>query len=178
MGTVEIAAAVRRVRALLEHRPRLGVHEDAPAVATWLGGLRVGTSHSNGTRILTDLPRELGGGDGDAIEPGWLLRAGLASCLATSIALNAAAEGIELEALEVGASSRSDVRGLLAVADGNGAPVGAGPFEMCLSVRIGAPGIAAERLNALIEQGYRCSPLSAALRDSVPVELRVEIDGG
>jgi uncharacterized OsmC-like protein len=58
------------------------------------------------------MPSEVGG-SGDQVTPGWLFRAGLASCAATRIAMAAAAEGIELATLEVRASSRSDTRGLL-----------------------------------------------------------------
>ena len=73
----------------------MGMHDDAPATARWRGGTRVVTSHANGIEIPTDMPGELGG-SGDRVTPGWLFRAGLASCAATRIAMGAAAEGIEL----------------------------------------------------------------------------------
>src|SRR5580704_16493259 len=111
MAAQDIAAAVRRVESVLKRRPEFGIHDDAQAIACWGSGLRVVSSHENGTQILTDLPAELGG-SGDQVTPGWLLRAGLASCLATRIAMGAAASGIDLRTLEVAASSRSDARGL------------------------------------------------------------------
>jgi organic hydroperoxide reductase OsmC/OhrA len=121
------------------------------------------------------MPTELGG-NGDEVTPGWLFRAGLASCLATRIAMNAAAEGIELTALDVLATSRSDLRGLLGMADSSNAPVGAGPSELQLRVRICAAGVPAERLRLLVENSNLCSPVSAATRDAVPVALRIDVD--
>jgi len=100
-----------------------------------------------GTQVLTDMPTELGG-SGDKVTRGWLFRARLASCLATCIALGAAAEGIELASLEVLATSRSDLRGLLGMADSTGAPVGAGPGEIQLRVRISAAGARLEQVLA------------------------------
>jgi hypothetical protein len=96
-------------------------------------------------------------------------------CLATRIAMGAATAGIELTSLEVLASSRSDARGLFGMADISGEPVGAGPRDVQLLVRIAAPGVSAEKLRTLVEDGHRCSPLSAAARDVVPVALRIEV---
>ncbi len=174
--TIEgIAAAVRRVESALKRRPAAGIHDDAPATARWQNGVRVVACHADGKQVLTDLPTELGG-TGDQVTPGWLFRAGLASCLATRIAMDAATEGIELASLEVLATSRSDLRGLLGMADGIGAPVSAGPSEVQLRVRICAAGVSAERLRRLVEASNRCSPVSAAVRDVVPVALRIEVD--
>jgi organic hydroperoxide reductase OsmC/OhrA len=175
MTIQDIATAVRRVESVLKRRPATGIHDDAPATARWQTGLRIVASHANGTQMSTDMPTELGGG-GDKVTPGWLFRAGLASCLATRIALDAAAQGIEVAALEVLATSRSDLRGLLGMADGAGAPVGAGPIDVQLQVRISAAGVSAERLRLLVEDSNRCSPISAAVRDAVPVALRIDVD--
>lgn len=176
MTLQDIAAAVQRVESLLQRRPATGIHDDAPATAHWQTGLRVIASHANGMQMLTDMPAELGG-TGEKVTPGWLFRAGLASCLATCIAMDAAAEGIELTALEVLATSSSDLRGLLGMVDGMGAPVGAGPREIQLRVRIRAAGVSAERLRLLVEESNRCSPVSAAARHAVPLALRIEVDG-
>jgi uncharacterized OsmC-like protein len=175
MTTRDIATAVQRVQSVLQRRPAAGVHDDAPATARWQNGLRVVAFNANGTQMLTDMPTELGG-SGDMVTPGWLFRAGLASCLATSIALNAAYEGIELAALEVLVTSRSDLRGLLGMADSTGGPVGAGPSEIQIQVRISATGVSTERLRLLVERSDRCSPISAAARDAVPTALRIEVD--
>jgi uncharacterized OsmC-like protein len=130
--------------------------------------------HANGTEIASDLPAELGG-SGDQITPGWMFRAGLAACAATSIALRAAQEGIELSALQVKASSRSDTRGLLDIRDTDGEAVFAGPSDLQLHVQIAAPGVSPERLHALVENGCRCSPIPNAVRSAVPLNVRVEM---
>jgi len=125
MTMQEIATALQRAEAVLCRRPQFGIHDDAPATSRWQSGTRVLASHANGRQIPTDMPEELGG-SGDQVSPGWLFRAGLGSCAATVIAMGAAADGIELTALEVVASSRSDTRGLLGMSDADGGPVHAG----------------------------------------------------
>jgi uncharacterized OsmC-like protein len=176
MATENIAAAVARVQTVLQRRPQTGLHDDAPATARWMGGLRIISSHANGARIASDMPAELGG-TGDQVSPGWLFRAGLAACLGTCIAIQAAAAGIPLTALEVRATSRSDLRGLLGMCESDGELVGAGPVAASLTVRIAAPDVPPEELNRLVERSYLQSPISAALRDAVPVSLAVEVDG-
>lgn len=174
MSMQDIAAAMQRVEAALERRPDMALHDDAPATARWQGGVRVESSHANGTRMLTDMPCELGG-SGERITPGWLFRAGIASCAATSIAMSAAAEGIALGALEVRVGSRSDTRGLVGMADAEGRAVYAGPRDMQLVVRIAAEGVAAERLRALVETGVRRSPIPNATQNATPLALQIEV---
>ena len=175
MTTQHIAAALQRVEAVLQRRPETGIHDDAPATARWEGNSRVTTTHANGTTLATDMPTELGG-TGDQVTPGWLFRAGVASCAATSIALAAAAEGVALALLEVRVTSRSDARGLLGMADADGAIVGAGPREMQLLVRIAADAVAPQRLRTLVERGCRCSPIPNAVTHATPLALHIEVE--
>jgi organic hydroperoxide reductase OsmC/OhrA len=175
MATEGIAAAMHRAESILRRRPETGLHDDAPATARWHSGTRIASSHSNGTKVQTDMPTELGG-TGDQVTPGWLFRAGIASCLATCIAMRAASAGIELAELEVRASSRSDLRGLLGMKDATGEAVRAGPCDVQLVVRIKAHGIPPEQLSNLVEESHRCSPMPSALRNAVPVALRIDTD--
>jgi organic hydroperoxide reductase OsmC/OhrA len=175
MAIEHIAAAMHRVESVLRRRPETGLHDDAPAVARWQSGTRIASSHSNGTQVQTDMPSELGG-SGDQVTPGWLFRAGVASCLATCIAMRAANAGIELSALEVRASSRSDLRGLLGMKDATGEAVCAGPCDVQLVVRIKAHGVSPGQLRNLVEESHRCSPMPTALRNAVPVALRIDTD--
>jgi uncharacterized OsmC-like protein len=175
MAAHELAAALQRVETVLLRRPETGLHDDAPATARWDGGTRVVASHANGTQVLTDMPAELGG-TGDQVTPGWLFRAGFASCAATSIVMAAAREGIALTMLELRASSRSDTRGLLGMAGADGQTVPATPGDVQLLVRIAAKGVPAARLRALAEQGIRCSPIPSAVQDAVPVALHIEVE--
>jgi len=174
MTIEDIAAAMQRVESVLRRRPATAIHDDSPATAQWQTGLRVVARDANGAQLVTDMPSELVG-SGEHVTPGWLFRAGLASCLATRIAMGAATAGIKLTLLEVSASSRSDVRGLFGMADVSGTPVGAGPREVQLLVKISAPGVSTEKLQTLVEDSSRCSPISAAARDVVPVALRIEV---
>ena len=175
MATQVISSAINRVKAVLQRRPEIGLHEDAPATARWQSGMRVASSHANGTQILTDMPSEFGG-TGDQVTPGWLFRAGLASCFATSIALRAVSEWVELLSLEVLARSRSDTRGVFGMTDAAGEPVRAGPQEVELCVRISARGIGPDQLRTLVEETQKCSPVPSAVEQAVPVALRIEID--
>ena len=175
MSTQELAAALQRVEKVLRRRPETGLHDDAPAAARWVGGTRVVASHVNGTQISSDMPGELGG-SGDQVTPGWLFRAGLASCSATSIAMAAAAEGIALTALEVRATSRSDTRGLLGMVDAEGEPVQAGPRDVQLAVRISAPGVAPARLRTMVEHGLCHSPIPNAVQSATPFALHIDVD--
>ena len=175
MTVQHIAAALQRAESALQIDPDEGLHDDTPATARWQSGTRVIASHANGTALSTDMPSDLGG-TGDKVTPGWLFRAGIASCAATTIAMAAAVEGIELTTLEVRASSRSDTRGLLGMTGPDGAPVHAAPFDVQVHVRISARGVAPARLRALVADGYRCSPIPNAVQNALPVDVRVEVD--
>ena len=171
-----IGHAVRRARSVFERKPEAALHDDASATARWQGGARVVTAHADGTQLSTDLPVELGG-SGDQVTPGWLFRAGLASCAATSIVLAAAADGVELATLEVHVASRSDARGLLGMRGADGRWVDAGPTDLQLQVRVRAAGVAVDRLRELVEQALRCSPVPSLVRQATPLALRLEVVG-
>jgi uncharacterized OsmC-like protein len=169
-----IAQSMVRARATLARRPQAGTHADDPATARWKQGLRVVTRHPGGTELTTDMPGTVGG-TGDRVSPGWLLRGALVACLATRIAMSAAEEGIALANLEVSAASTSDARGLLGMTGSAGKLVRAAPNRIQLEVRIGAAGVPAARLRALVEESLRYSPVSDALNGGVPLVLHVEV---
>lgn len=173
MRAQDIAAALQRVKYVFQRRPELALTDDHPATARWEGGMRVVSSHENGTELATDMPAELGG-TGDKVTPGWLFRAGLASCASTSIVMAAAADGIELSTLEVRASSRSDARGLFGMADAGGKAVSAAPGDVQLHVRIAARGVSAERLRTLVETGCQRSPIPTAVACATPLALHID----
>lgn len=174
MALQDIGSAAQRVKAVFQRRPEVGMHDDAPAKARWESGARVRVRHFDGIEVATDMPVELGG-SGDQVTPGWLFRAGLASCAATSITLAAACEGIELMALDVEVGSRSDARGLLGMSEPNGAPVYAGPFDVELRVTIAANGSTPAALKTLVEKCLRHSPVPSALVTATPFTLHVNV---
>ena len=176
MTMEHIAAALQRVEMALRRRPDMSVHDDAPATARWLGdGLDVVSTHDNGTAVATNLSREIGG-SGEKVSPGWLMRAGVASCAASSIILRAAVAGIELTRLEVVARSRSDTRGLLGLAGEDGAAVDPAPLAIELDIRIAGRDVPKAQLLALVDEARRCSPIPAAVENGVPTHVRVEIE--
>ncbi|HEY1889833.1 MAG TPA: OsmC family protein [Steroidobacteraceae bacterium] len=178
MAAERIATALARIEAALREHPAFALHDESPAVTRWQGGTKFVTSQPGvALELVTDLPAQMGGDGAGVVTPGWPLRAGLAACVGTCIVLNAAIQGIELQSLEVTVGARSDLRGLLAIADEHGKEVSAGPLEVRLEVKIAAAGVPHDRLRTLIEQANRCSPVSSALRQAVPLELRIEFCG-
>lgn len=169
-----IASAIRRVESVLQQRPAAGRHPDSPVTARWQGGMRIVARHSSGAEFATEMPKELGG-RGDAPTPGWYLRTALASCVATCIAMAAAAAGVTLQTLEVEATSESDLRGLLGMKDGEGTAVPAGPDHVTLRVRIAADGATAGQLEDIVRNANASSPVTSALQFAVPVALQVEV---
>lgn len=169
-----IAASMERVSAALTRKPYAGLHDDAPATVVWAGGLRTVARSEVGTEVATDMPEAIGGDD-TAPTPGWLLRTALASCAVTRIAMEAAARGIALATLEVHATSRSDLRGLVGVAAPDGCAVPAGPLAMDLRVRIGATGVEAETLRELVAATTGCSPVTCAIEQPLAVGMHIEV---
>ena len=174
MSTEQIAASMERVASVLRRKPHAAVSDDSAATARWEGGLRTRVRSDTGHSVLSDMPIALGG-EASAMTPGWLLRAGLASCAATRIAMAAASEGITLQTLEVRAVSQSDARGMLAIPAPDGHTVPAGPLSMALHVRIGAPGVSAERLRGLVASTAACSPVTCAIEQPLEVAMHVDV---
>ncbi len=177
MSAQDVAEALKRVESALEKRPAMGLQDDAPATSRWDGGLRFVAAHANGLAVTSDMPAMLGGG-GEAASPGWYFRAGLASCTASVIALTAAADGIELTALELQASSRSDIRGALGMSKADGAAIAAGPCDVQFHVRIAARNASADRLRAVVETGCARSPAACALATPPALHIDVEASAG
>jgi uncharacterized OsmC-like protein len=174
MALHNVGIAVKRVKAAFQRRPEIGIHVDAPAVARWESGTRVVTRSTDGIEVATDMPVELGG-TGDQVTPGWLFRAGIASCAVTSITLAAASEGVELTALEVDVGSRSDARGLLGMSEPHGEPVYAGPFDVELRVTVAANGVTPLVLRALVERCLSHSPVPSSLITATPFTLHINV---
>ena len=147
-------------------------YTDSPARAVLEEGLRVKVTGSEGHTVTTDMPPSVGGG-GEGPSAGWLLRAALASCEATLIAMRAAQESVSLGRLEVTVDSESDDRGILGIDES----VPAGPLSIRVAVSISADdGSAEDRVSEIVRWGLAHCPVSEAAGRAVPV--RVEIDAG
>ena len=154
----------------LSAHPDEARYTDSPATAVLEEGLRVKVTGSEGHTVTTDMPPSVGGG-GEGPSAGWLLRAALASCEATLIAMRAAQAGIELSHLEVTVDSESDDRGILGIDES----VPAGPLSIRLAIRIGAGrGAPADRLEEIARCGVAHCPVSEAAGRVVPVRLEIE----
>ena len=164
----EIRESILNVRSALASNSDAGPAPDRPAVAVMEDGLRCRAEGGDGWAVVTDMPGPVGGG-GSAPTPGWLIRAALASCAATTIAMRAAELDITLSRLEVTAESETDMRGLLAV--GNG--VQPGPASARLRVTLEAEGADPQRLEELVEWADRHSPVGDCVRRAVPFELEI-----
>lgn len=174
MSLQDVAAAIQRVESAFKRRPASAVTDDGVAVTYWQGGLGMKTVHTSGLQVLTDMPAAIGG-SGDQISPGWLMRAGLASCLATRITMEAAVRGIDLTALQVTAESQSDNRGLLGMQGENNALVPARPLQVQLHVMLSANDASPDALKAMVEYCQPMAPVSDAVAHSVPIALSISV---
>src|SRR6266498_1950978 len=127
---------------LTEH-PEAAVDTDAAATAVREEGLRFRVEGPNG-QVTSDMSESVGGG-ATAPTPGWLLRAALASCDATLVAMEAARGNVELTDLTVTVESESDFRGVLGV-DGSVHP---GPLAVRVRIELTAPDATEDQLREI-----------------------------
>jgi uncharacterized OsmC-like protein len=168
VSTPQVRAALETLRDRIE-AGSASAAKHAPATARLIDGLRCAVDGPQGASLMTDMASAMGGG-ASAPAPGWLLRASLASCTATSIAMRAASLGVELATLEVTVESAGDLRGLLGL-DG----VSAGYASIAARVRIAATGTSAAELREIVEWADRHSPIPCTARGSPRYALDVEI---
>jgi uncharacterized OsmC-like protein len=168
MSTNDIGKAIASVETYLQTQDDPGPNADIPATASVEDGLRCRIESPDGNAIYTDMPRDVGGG-ATANSPGWHLRAALASCDATLLAMRAARLGLELDSIEVRVEASSDGRGMFL--DGGISP---GSSEMCLYFKIGAGNASAEQIEALVHWVEQHSPVGTDVMQAL--ELRSEIE--
>lgn len=164
----DIRESIISVKSALASKPDAGPAPDRPAVAVIEDGLRCRIEGASGWTVVTDMPPAVGG-EGAAPTPGWLIRAALASCAATTIAMRAAELDLPLTRLEVTAESETDMRGLLGIGEG----VQPGPVSALLRVRLAAEAADAQRLEELVVWADSHSPMGDCVRRAVPVELEI-----
>ncbi|MFQ5966213.1 MAG: OsmC family protein [Acidimicrobiia bacterium] len=169
MTTERIGRSIGRAIQYLTEKPDQARYTDSTATAV-IDGLKSRVEGPEGATVVTDMPRGVGGED-SAPTPGWFLRAAIASCDATVIAMRAAQEGVELSTLEVTVDSVSDDQGLFGMDDS----IPAGPLSTSIRVKIGAEGASAERLREIVEWSDQHSPVSDALQRAVPTTVNVEV---
>jgi len=156
------------VRYLAEH-PGEARYTDQYARASLGESLRVEVEGPGGERLVTDMPTGVGGLAQEP-SPGWLFRAAIASCVATTVGMEAAREGVALASLEVEVDSESDDRGILGMDES----VPPGPLSTSIRIRAQAQGVEEGRLLDLIERGAGRCPVCDATKRAVEVSLAIE----
>lgn len=164
-----IRSAIEQASTYLAENPDAAKATDAAATAVREDGLRF---RINGpwSPLSSDMSKSVGGG-ASAPSPGWLLRAALAACDATLVAMEAARDGIELTDLRVSVESESDFRGVLGV-DPSVQP---GPRSMHVAYRLAATNATEDQLQAIVQRAESHSPVRDALVREVPMTTEITI---
>lgn len=170
MTTETIRAALDKVGTMIAEQPEKARAKNTSATASWQSGLTFSVTGPGGEAALTDMPKGVGG-EASAPGPGWFLRAALASCTATVIAMRAAKLGITLNTLEMTVDSNNDLRGMLGLDE----TVSARLTDLRARVVIGADNAQPEQLKELVRWGDRHSPVACTLREMLPNEIEVTV---
>lgn len=164
-----VATCMQQAIDYLTHNPDQARYTDSAATATLEEGLRVEVIGPNGAKLVTDMPEGVGGG-ATAPTPGWVMRAALAACDATLIAMRAAQEGIALKKIEVTTDGESDDRGLLGIGD----DTPAGPLSTRIRVRLFTDAADQDQLERIVEWAHHHSPVGDAVQRAIPTAIEVE----
>ena len=169
MAVNDVKGSIESAIEYLDQHPEEAHYTDTAAAAEIEETLRCHAVAPDGTAVTSDMPAGVGGGAA-APSPGWLMRAALANCDATAIAMRAAQVGVELTKLEVIVDSESDDRGFLGMDDA----IPAGPLGMRTRIRIAAEGTDQGRLREIVEWAEKYSPVADAIRRAVPMTTEVK----
>jgi uncharacterized OsmC-like protein len=171
MTNEAVREALATLGQALRDNPEKARNKNAPATASLRDGLCFEVTGPQGEKVLTDMPKPMGGA-ASAPGPGWLMRAALASCTGTVIAMRAASLGIALDRLDVSVESESDNRGILGLDD----KVSAGLSGLRTVVRVSAANANADQLREIVRWADEHSPVSCTVRDAPSSRLEVVVD--
>jgi uncharacterized OsmC-like protein len=163
-----IADSVAAASAYLTAHPDEARYRDSPARAHLAGGLVVNVTGPGSETLTTDMPTGIGG-TATAASPGWLLRAAAASCVASLIAIRAAASGIAFLSVDVEVDSESDDRGIL----GLNAEIPAGALSTRVTVEVDAMGSSREAVAELVAWAVEHCPVTNTIARAVPISIEV-----
>ena len=170
MANSTVRDAIEKLSRVFAQQPEKARARSAPATAVLDDGLKVQVTGEHGERVSTDMSPALGG-SGAAPNPGWRLRAAMASCHVTVIAMRAAHTGVALTSLEVTVWSESDVRGML----GTEAGVSAGLSGLRTHVKIGAQNATPDQLREIVQWADEHSPVGCTVRQSPTNAVEIEV---
>jgi uncharacterized OsmC-like protein len=170
-GDVEsIRSAIETAAGHLTEHPEAAVGTDVAATAVLEEGLRFRVEGPKG-EVMTDMSKTVGGG-ATAPTPGWLLRAALASCDASAVAMEAARDGVELTDLTVTVESESDFRGVLGVDDS----VHPGPLAVRVRIQLAAGNATQDQLREIVQRAASRSPVGNAVARAVSMTTDIVTD--
>jgi uncharacterized OsmC-like protein len=162
-----IRSAIENASGHLTEHPEAAVATDAAATAVREEGLRFRVEGPQG-QLTSDMAKSVGG-EASAPTPGWLLRAALAACDATLVAMEAARDGVELTDLTVAVGSESDFRGVLGVDDS----VHPGPLAVRVRIELAAREATEDQLREIVQRAESRSPVRDALVREVSMATEV-----
>jgi uncharacterized OsmC-like protein len=162
-----IRSAIETASAHLTEHPEAAAATDAAATAVREEGLCFRVEGPAGD-VISDMSKTVGGGT-TAPTPAWLMRAALASCDATLVAMEAARDGVELTDLTVTVDSESDFRGVLGVDDS----VLPGPLAVRVRIQVAAGNATKDQLREIVQRAESRSPVRDALERAVPMTTEI-----
>jgi uncharacterized OsmC-like protein len=165
---VSIADSVAKASAYLTDHADEARYRDSYARASLESGLLVSVVGPGGEALRTDMPAGIGG-TATAPSPGWFLRAAAASCVASLVAIRAAATGVTLRSVVVEVDSESDDRGILGLDDA----IPAGALSTRVVLTIDAAGLDRPALEALGSWAVEHCPVTSTISRSAPLEIEV-----
>jgi uncharacterized OsmC-like protein len=168
MPEQSIREAIDNISKAITANPDKARVKNATAIASLKGELAFAITGPNGETVVTGMPKAIGG-SGEVPQPGWLLRAALASCTGTVIAMRAAKLGITLDKLEVKVDSQSDNRGLLGLDE----KVSAALIGLRTVVSVHAANATHADLDALVQWADAHSPVACTLRSALAANVEV-----
>ena len=164
---MSIADAVARAGEYLGGHPNEARYRDSAARARLTSGLVVDVTGPTGESLQTDMPTGIGG-TATAPSPGWYLRAAAASCVASLVAIRAAATGVALRSVDVEVDSESDDRGILGLDPA--IPAGALLVRVVITIAADADRATSE---AIARWAVDHCPVTESLSRAVPLEVKV-----
>lgn len=163
-----ISDAVSDAGTYLTDHPDEARYRDSHARARLSDGLRVEIDGLGGERLVSDMPRSIGGGAA-APSPGWYFRAAAASCVASLIGIRAAVLGLDLPAdtVTVTVDSESDDRGILGLDEA----IPAGALSVRVSVSLTEVSVDRATFENVVRWAVDHCPVTDTVRREVPIEL-------
>ena len=165
---MSVADAVATASTYLTEHPEEARYRDSIARARLTSGLAVEVTGPGGEQLATDMPTAIGG-TGTAPSPGWILRAAAAACVASLIAIRAAATQVTVSSVDVQVDSESDDRGIL----GLDPSIPAGALSMRVVVSIDAPDLAAAAKKSLVAWAVEHCPVTDSIKRAIPLSIEV-----